>query len=161
MTGIEPFDVEIEVDDQIVKCRATNVMVANIAPAKTVLAQGPSVSSPEDGILEVTIVTATSLAEVVITGMHLFRTALKHECATRDNVGFLSARNVRITTSPPQPILIDGEEAGKGDLVVRCRPGSLRVRLPRDREVTSANPHERKLTGLPDLEIVETAPTGE
>lgn len=154
LAGLEPFAVEIETESRVVRCRASNVMVANLAPPKTVLAQGPAVVAGDDGALSVTIVAAESLVEAVATGVHLYRSALREEAATRDNVGFLRARRVRIDTTPEQALLVDGEPAGKGRLVVTCLPRSLHVVVPRDVQVEAAPAGpETKLAGLPELEV--------
>ena len=153
---LEPFQVEIETEDAFVRCRAVNVTIANVAPPKTVLAQGPATVSPADGALDVTIVAARGLAEVVATGLHLLRTASRAEPATRDNVGYLSARRVRIATDPEQPLLVDGEPAGRGSLVAECLPRSLHVMLPSARDISGHPPSDTnvaKLEGLPDLEV--------
>ncbi|WP_437680260.1 YegS/Rv2252/BmrU family lipid kinase [Sorangium sp. So ce131] len=156
LMSLEPFQVEIETEDQRIHCRATAVTIANMAPARTVLAQGPAVVSPADGQLDLTIVSATTLVEAVATGLHLLKTAIDGEPVERDNVGFLAVRKVRVTTDPPQHVLIDGEEAGTTPLVVECLPGALKVMVPRREEVPlppSAPEVEAKLEGLPDLEI--------
>ncbi|WP_437487111.1 YegS/Rv2252/BmrU family lipid kinase [Sorangium sp. So ce1014] len=156
LMSLEPFGVEIETDDQRIHCRAVAVTVANMAPARTVLAQGPPVVSPADGVLDITIVSATTLVEAVATGLHLLRTAIDGEAAERDNIGFLAARRVRITTDPPQNVLIDGEEAGTTPLVVECLPGALTVMAARREEVDAPLPAaeaEVKLEGLPGLEV--------
>lgn len=127
---LEPFSVEIETERAVVRCRATNVTVANVAPARALLAHGPAVVAPDDGALDVTIVTATSLAEAVATGLHLLRAATLGEPATGDNIGFFSARRLRIDTEPPQPLLVDGENAGRGAMVIECVPSSLSVVVP-------------------------------
>jgi YegS/Rv2252/BmrU family lipid kinase len=156
-TGIEklrelaPFEVELETEDKIVHCRASAVTVANLAPVKSVMSHGPSVIIPDDGLLDVTIVAASSLAEAVATGLHLLRCATQEEAATRDNVGYLSACKLRIVTGPEQTILIDGEEAGTTPLDIECMPRSLAVIVP---EVQSAEREpEEKLEGLPELEV--------
>lgn len=151
-----PFDVEIATESEIIRCQAVNVSVANIAPRKTVLAQGPAVVSPTDGALGVTVVTATSLAEAVATGLHLLDTARRDEPATRDNVGHLSARRVSISANPAQPLVIDGEEAEGSRLDVTCWPESLVVIVPQALELRSADVGEKKLEGLPGLEIRNT-----
>ncbi len=156
LADLEQFQVEIETEDAVVRCRAVNVTVANVAPRKTVLAQGPAAVSPADGALDVTIVAATGLADVVATGLHLLRSATRAEPATRENVGYLSACRLRIDADPEQPLLVDGEPAGAGRLVVECLPRSLRVLLPPAEEVPrpATEPNEEaKLQGLPDLEI--------
>jgi len=156
LMSLEPFLVEIETDEQRIQCRATAVTIANMAPVRTVLAQGPPVVSPQDGRLDLTIVSATTLVEAVATGIHLLRTALDGDPADRDNIGFLAAPRLRLTTDPPQSVLIDGEEAGTTPLDVECLPGALAVMVPRREQAEAPPPApevEEKLEGLPDLEI--------
>lgn len=154
LRDLEPFQVEMETESEVVRCRATNVTIANVAPLKTLLAQGPALVSPDDGQLDVTIVTATGIAEAVATGFHLLRTAAQGEPATRDNIGFLAARRVRIVSDPPQPLLIDGERAGEGVLTVQIHPHSLRVIVPAAPPAPPPEaPPDDKLEGLPGLEI--------
>jgi YegS/Rv2252/BmrU family lipid kinase len=150
---LEPFEVELETDQQTITCRAVNVTAANVAPRKTVLAQGPAIISPTDGMLSVTIVTATSLLDAVVTGAHLFRTALQQEPATHDNVGHFSTKKLRVVASPLQPLLIDGEPAGEGALEIECIPKSLVVMVPREHVLDERPEHDAKLEGLPELSI--------
>lgn len=126
----EPFEVEISTEFGTFRCSANNLTVANIAPIKTVLAQGPAEVLPDDGRLDLTVVSANSFTEAVAAGFHLLKTAIAHQPAAAHGVGFLRARSFIIRPTPAQPILIDGEEAGSGSLVVECRPSSLRVLVP-------------------------------
>ncbi len=153
LAELEQFDVTVETEREVVRCRAINVTAANVAPRKTLLAQGPSVVSPVDGVVDVTIVAASSLADVVAVGLHLLRTSASGEPVTRDNVGFLSATRVRITATPEQPVLIDGEPAGSGPLEIVSVPRSLLVVTPRDQRPARRDVEEEKLEGLPELEV--------
>lgn len=162
LAELTQFSVEITTEEATVRCRAVNVTVANVAPAKTVLAQGPAEVRPDDGALDLTIVAATTLGEVVLAGLHLLKTAALGEAATRDNVGYLSAKRVRITADPPQALLVDGETVEGDALEIVCVPASLTVMAPRavveaaaEAPVTDAP--EVKLEGLPALDV-EPAP---
>jgi YegS/Rv2252/BmrU family lipid kinase len=126
----DPFEVEIQTEEGEIRVQATNIAIANIAPRKTLLAQGSGVVLPDDGLLDLTVIAATTLGEVVATGLHLFGTAVMERGATRANVGYLRAASFRIRTAPPQPLLIDGEDAGEGTLDVSCVPRSLHVVAP-------------------------------
>lgn len=151
LMDVEPFEVELETDEHVIRCRAIAVAVANLAPAKTVLAQGPAVVVSDDALLDVTVVSATSLVDAVMTGVHLLRSAVQREAATRDNVGYFACRKVRIAATPVQHVLIDGEDAGTTPVTVECIPHSLRVLAP---PTDDERPQpEAKLVGLPDLEV--------
>lgn len=151
LADLEPFEVELETESHQIRCRAIAVGVANLAPTKTFLAQGPSVVAGDDGLVDVTIVAATGLAEAVATGLHLLRAAVLHEAATRDNVGYFRCRWLRVTASPPQHYLVDGELAGHTPVTIDCVPHRLRVLAPGGEG--DRPPAEAKLSGLPDLDI--------
>ncbi len=153
LADLEQFHVELETDSEVVRCRAVNLTAANVAPRKTVLAQGAGVVAPDDGALDVTIVAATGFAEAVATGLHLFRSATRGDPATRDNVGFLSSRRIRVETDPPQPVIIDGESAGTGRLEIECVPQSLSLLVPEDAAPPPARASDEKLAGLPELDV--------
>jgi YegS/Rv2252/BmrU family lipid kinase len=148
------FKVELESETMRVACRANNITVASVAPPSTLLAQGPTVLLPNDGTLDVTIVAAEGLAEAVATGLHLFRAASQEQAATRPNIGYFACQRVRIDTDPPQALMIDGEDAGQGRLVVECVPNSLKVRVPRGVGWrTKTRSAETNLAGLPALRV--------
>jgi diacylglycerol kinase family enzyme len=162
---LEPFEVEIHVgrlgqpdhadsqDHEVIRCSATNVAVANIAPRKTLMARGPASVSPEDGLLDVTIVAASTLREVVVAGFQLLRTTLQGEPAAHDGIGYFSTPSLTITTRPPQPILIDGEPCGEGVLHVECIPEAIRVLVPRAAAIDPpVDEPATQLEGLPDIE---------
>lgn len=151
LLDVEPFEVELETEGHVIRCRAIAIAVANLAPTKTVLAQGPAAVVSDDSLLDVTVVSATSLVDAVATGFHLLRSAVQREAATRDNIGYFACRRVRITTNPVQHVLIDGEDAGTTPVTVECIPHSLRVLAP---PTEDERPHpDAKLVGLPDLEV--------
>jgi YegS/Rv2252/BmrU family lipid kinase len=158
LADLAQFQVEIATEKATVRCRAVNVTVANVAPAKTVLAQGPAAILPDDGALDVTIVAASTLGDVVLAGLHLLTSAALGEAATRDNVGYLSASSVRVTTDPPQTLLVDGEVIEGSALEIVCLPASLTVMAPRAVAEEAAPPPsapapEIKVEGLPALDI--------
>ena len=159
LADLAQFSVEIATEKATVRCRAVNVTVANVAPAKTVLAQGPAAILPDDGALDVTIVAASTLGDVVLAGLDLLRSTALGEAATRENVGYLSASNVRITTDPTQTPLVDGEVLPSDALEIVCVPASLTVMTPRAAkpdEVAEETP-DAKLAGLPDLAVAPPA----
>lgn len=159
LADLAQFHVEIATERATIRCLAVNVTIANVAPTKTVLAQGPAAIVPDDGALDVTIVAASTLGEVVLAGLHLLTTAAMGEAATRDNVGYLTASSVRITTDPPQALLVDGEVVEGDALEIVCVPASLTVMSPRGAatEVAGNEPAppapEIKVDGLPGLDI--------
>ncbi len=145
------FDVRIETEDKVVSCKAVAVTVANMAPATSVMAQGPATVDPDDGELDITIIAATGMLEAVSTGYHLLWNAIREQPVERDNIGFLRAKTVRVTADPPQAVLIDGEETEFTQMTVECLPGNLHILVQQQAPVEQLP--EEKLEGLPELQI--------
>ncbi|WP_341526815.1 YegS/Rv2252/BmrU family lipid kinase [Nostoc sp. UHCC 0302] len=151
LRNLQSFDVEIETEDKIIKTSAVAVTVANAAPATSVLAQGPAGIVYDDGLLDLTIVAATSKAGAIAATFHLFQTASTGNAAERDDIGFLRAKQFKIITDPPQKVALDGEIVGTTPIEVKCVPAGLKIFVPSVEEV---EPTE-KLEGLPNLIIEE------
>lgn len=170
LASFDPFAVEISTGTHHVRCQAVAIAAANVAPPKTVLAHGPSHLLGDDGQVDVTIVAIESIAssstgpsagpprglrtitEAIATGVHLYRSALEHEPATRDNVGSFSAPTVAIACEPPQAVLVDGEPFGHTPLTIETLPRALVVVAP-PAAIAEGPPVEAPLLGLPQLEI--------
>jgi len=133
LLGADPFDVELTIDERASPIHASvhALTVANIAPPRTVLAQGPPEVCPDDGLLDVTLVAFDGLLDALAATMHLYRKALAGLPATRDGVAFARVRRVRARATPEQPLMVDGEACGHTPLDVRCRPQTLAVLVPR------------------------------
>lgn len=124
----EPFTASIEIDGtHVLETQASAITVANVAPVRTWVAQGPSELVADDGLLDVTVVAVEGLLETLATGLELVRSTLEGRGAERDNVGYFRARTVRIHTEPPQAVLVDGELVGLGSFAVEVVPRALRV----------------------------------
>jgi YegS/Rv2252/BmrU family lipid kinase len=128
----EPFDVELTIDDSAVPIRASvhALTIANIAPPRTVLAQGPPEICPDDGLLDVTLVAFDGLLDAIAATLHLYRNALEGLPASRDGLAFARAQRVRVHASPEQALMVDGEACGHSPLEVECRPQTLTVLVP-------------------------------
>ncbi|MBW4560954.1 MAG: YegS/Rv2252/BmrU family lipid kinase [Mojavia pulchra JT2-VF2] len=146
---LESFDVEIETEDKIIKTSACAVTVANAAPPTSVLAQGPAGIIYDDGLLDLTIVAPVSKAGAIAATYHLFQTASAGSPVERDDIGYLRAKQFKITTNPPQKVVLDGEIIGKTPIEVKCVPSGLKVFSPLLEEVVPTE----KLEGLPNLTI--------
>ena len=152
LAGLETFALEIAGEHHVLRCRATAVAAANIAPERAVFARAPSHLVGDDGRLEVTIIAAESVAEAVATGLHLWRYRHDQTPATRDNIGSLSIRRATVTTDPPQAVLVDGERFGTTPVELITIARALEVIAP-PRTEPRERPIEAELLGLPDLEI--------
>jgi YegS/Rv2252/BmrU family lipid kinase len=143
------FDVKIETEDKIISTSASAVTVANAAPSTSVLAHGPAGIIYDDGFLDLTIVAPESKASAIAATLHLFQTASSGIPAERDDIGYLRAKQFKITTDPPQKVVVDGEIIGNTPVEIKCIPASLKVYVP---FIPEEVPSE-KLAGLPNLTV--------
>jgi YegS/Rv2252/BmrU family lipid kinase len=146
---LESFDVEIETEEKIIKTSAAAVTVANAAPPTSVLAQGPAGIIYDDGLLDLTIVAPVNKAGAIAATYHLFQTASAGNAVERDDIGYLRAKKVKITTDPPQKVVLDGEMIGHTPIEVKCVPSGLKIFVPMVEEEVLME----KLEGLPNLVI--------
>ena len=143
------FEVEIELEDKIVAVSAAAITIANAAPATSILAQGSAGVVFDDGMLDLTIVAPATPLIAIATAFDLLSSTLRGEASDRDDVGFLRAKRFKVTTNPPQKVVLDGEVIGTTPVDVECIPGGLTVFAPLTEEV---QPLE-KLEGLPNLKV--------
>lgn len=146
---MERFGVEIETGDRIIRTEAVAVTVANVAPPTSILAQGPAGLVGDDGLLDITIVAPANVLGAIAVSYNLLSTALSGEASLRDDVGYLRSDRARITTDPPQKVVVDGEIIGTTPIDVSCLPGALTIFVPFIEEPAPVE----KLEGLPNLEI--------
>lgn len=113
-----------------VTLRLRSLTIANLAPPHSVLAQGPDALLPDDGKVDVTMVSFDGLIDAAATAAHLLRSALAGEPATRDNVAWFRAARVEVEADPPQALMVDGEAVGETPFTVEVLPRGLRVLVP-------------------------------
>ncbi|MBF2003298.1 MAG: methylglyoxal synthase [Synechococcales cyanobacterium M58_A2018_015] len=123
------FDTEIEVDGKIERVQAGAITIANAAPATSVLAQGVGQVVFDDGLLDVTIASASTKLEAIQTVVRLLGSALARPIEN-PNVAHMGARRLKVTTHPPQKVVVDGELIGMTPVEVECIPGGLTVFVP-------------------------------
>jgi len=150
LNNLERFEAEIETEDKIVTVTAVAVTVANAAPPTSILAQGPAGIIFDDGLLDITLVAPENKAGAIAASYHLLQTALTGNPSDRDDIGYMRAKKIKITTDPPQKVVLDGEIIGMTPLSIECIPGGLTVFVPRVEEP----PVTEKLTGLSDIKVV-------
>lgn len=147
--GFKTFHAELETKDRIIEVEATAITVANIAPASSILAQGPAGIVMDDGLFEVTIFAPKNRWKAVRASYHLLLSALSEDEAERKDIGYFRTDYIRVTTDPPQKIAVDGELIGKTPVEIECIPRKLTVIVPD--KFSSEQPE--KLEGLPGLKI--------
>jgi YegS/Rv2252/BmrU family lipid kinase len=124
------FEVEIELEGAVQRFEAGAITIANAAPPTSVLAQGIGQVTVDDGLLDVTVMTAASHFEAVKTMLSLLGAALTKTSIEQQNVAHFHTRRLQVKTSPPQKIVVDGELLGTTPIAVECIPGGLTVLAP-------------------------------
>lgn len=125
----ELFETEIEMDGTIERFQAGAITIANAAPITSVLAQGIGQVVVDDGLLDVTIASASNKLEAVRTVVRLLGAALMKPVQS-PNIVHLGANRLKVTTNPPQKVVVDGEIIGMTPIEVRCVPNGLTVFVP-------------------------------
>lgn len=145
----ETFEAKIETDDKVITVAAGAVTIANAAPPTSVLAQGPAGIIYDDGLLDLTVVAPATPAGAIASAYHLLQTAMRGDAAERDDIGYLRSRRIKVSTEPPQKVVVDGEIIGTTPIDVECLPGGLTIFVPATEEVESTE----RLEGLPELKV--------
>ena len=146
---LSTFEVELETSDRIITVEAAGITVANAAPATSVLAQGPANVLPYDGLLDVTIFAPQGTSSAIAASYNLFQSALSDRSIRRSDVGYFRCTSVKVTATPTQKVVVDGEVIGSTPINIRCIPRGLILMTP---EKSGADPSE-DLEGLPNLKI--------
>jgi YegS/Rv2252/BmrU family lipid kinase len=147
--SMNQFEVEIELEDKIIEVSAAAITIANAAPATSILAQGSAGVVFDDGMLDLTIVAPATPLVAIATAFDLLSSTLRGTASQRDDVGYLRSNKFKVTTTPPQKVVLDGEVIGMTPIEVECIPGGLTVFAPQVEEVQPVE----KLEGLPNLKI--------
>jgi YegS/Rv2252/BmrU family lipid kinase len=149
LRNLEQFEAHIETDDKIITVSAAAITIANAAPATSILAQGAAEVIFDDGMLDLTILAPQTALGAIATSYDLLSTTLRGEASQRQDVGFLRSKHFKITTTPPQKVVLDGEIIGTTPLDIECIPNGLTIFAP----PTEAPQQTEKLAGLPNLTI--------
>lgn len=99
--------------------------------------------------MDLTIVAPESKTSAIAATLHLFQTASSGTPVERDDIGYLRAKQFKITTEPPQKVVVDGEIVGTTPVEIKCLPASLKVFVPFVKEEIPSE----KLDGLPNLTV--------
>jgi methylglyoxal synthase len=126
----EPFEADIEADGETYHIQASAITVANAAPPTSVLAQGAGQVIYDDGLLDITIGTSETKMQAVTTMVKMLGSALVGADAQQPNVLHGRAKEITITTTPPQKVVVDGEVIGMTPISLECIPDGLTVLAP-------------------------------
>lgn len=130
LNEMELFDAEIEVEGAISKMRAGAITIANAAPPTSVLAQGLGQVIVDDALLDVIIGTPNNKLQAINALVDLLGAALVKTATNRDDIVCLRAAKIKVTTDPPQKVVVDGEIIGTTPVEIECIPGGLTVLAP-------------------------------
>lgn len=109
--NVEPFRATVEIDGEKRELVTTSITVANLAPPTFISARGFSQVIPDDGLIEIAIASATSgLTDLT---MLCFR-----------------ARRIRISTDPPQRLVVDSEILDANSVEFNGVPWGLTLLAP-------------------------------
>jgi len=146
---LKQFDAEIETEDRIISVSAAAITIANAAPPTSVLAHGSTGVIFDDGLLDLTIVAPSTKANAISASFDLLTSAFRGEALDRPDIGYLRGKWFKVTTNPPQRVVLDGEIIGHTPIEIECVPNGLTVFAP---QVEPLQPIEN-LEGLPNLTV--------
>ncbi len=126
----ELFEAEITIDDQTKTFQAGAITVANAAPLTSILAQGKGEVIVDDGLLDITIATAGTKLQAVISMLGMLESALIRNNTELENVVHLRSNQISIAANPPQKVVLDGEIIGTTPLEICSIPKGLTVFAP-------------------------------
>ncbi len=130
LAEFESFDAKIETEHGSFELRAMALTIANFAPPDTIFAQGAAELLPDDGWLDLTVVAAETVLEALAATFDLATSALTGTEALGAYVGTTRCARARITTDPPQRVLVDGDMIGTTPIDIEMVPLGLAVRSP-------------------------------
>lgn len=130
ITEQELFEVEMEIDGVTKEFQAGAITIANAAPPTSVLAQGMGEVVINDGLLEVVILTVHNRLQAVTTMVDLLGAGLIRTATNNENTVSLRAKAVKVTTNPPQKVVLDGEIIGTTPVEFESIPGGLTIIAP-------------------------------
>jgi methylglyoxal synthase len=124
------FKATLEMDGQTVDLQTGALTVANAAPPTSVMAQGFGEVIPDDGLLEVTISTTQSRLQGINTMASLFASTMVKSKINREDLVCLRTSKLKVTTEPPQKLVVDGEILVANPIEFECIPGGLTIFTP-------------------------------
>ncbi|AFY39213.1 putative lipid kinase [[Leptolyngbya] sp. PCC 7376] len=126
----EDFNATIELDGEVLDIKTGAVTVANAAPSTSVMAQGFGSVIPDDGLLEVTIPASNNLLQGLNSSLTLLASALVKTKVEDEALICIRTDRVKVTTDPPQQLVVDGEILEANPIEFTCVPKGLTVFTP-------------------------------
>ncbi|NJM97080.1 MAG: methylglyoxal synthase [Phormidesmis sp. RL_2_1] len=133
----EVFEADIDINGQVNKFQCVAITVANAAPPTSVMAQGFGEVLADDGLLDVTIGLTPLEAQGLgarLQGMgaiaDLLTAALVKRPAQNEDILSLRVPAIKVTTHPPQKVVVDGEIVGTTPVAFQCISKGLTILAP-------------------------------
>ncbi|MEL7227040.1 MAG: diacylglycerol kinase family protein, partial [Cyanobacteria bacterium J06576_12] len=133
----EAFEAELEIEGEINKFECSAITVANAAPPTSVMAQGFGEVITDDGLLDITIGLSSLEAEGIgarLQGVgaiaELFTAALVKRPTQNEDILSLRVPKIKVTTTPPQKVVVDGEIIGTTPVEFVCINKGLTILAP-------------------------------
>ena len=123
---VAPVPHRITVDGELLETGAASVLVANCGEVIPPFLKLGADIAPDDGLLDVVVLSATGLAESMGVLWQLVRGAPNGS----GNVQYARGHEVRFEATPARPVQPDGELAGSTPLAACVVPGAIRVLVP-------------------------------
>jgi diacylglycerol kinase (ATP) len=134
MGNLKPAAIRVDVDGATHEGYAATVIVANcghIVPGVLALADDVL---PDDGMLDVAVMDASSLAGALRVTWHL----LQRRPHADSGITFYRGRTIRVSCEPALAVEADGEPLGATPMSVEVVPRALTVRVPPPRRIVGA-----------------------
>jgi diacylglycerol kinase family enzyme len=126
------FETTIETESETYQFQAHVITVANAAPLTSVLAQGAGAVIFDDGLLDVTIASAETKLQGITTMLKMLGAAITRTNVEEQNVVHVRVKRLKVTTDPPQKVVVDGEIIGSTPIEVECIEKGLVVFIPQN-----------------------------
>jgi YegS/Rv2252/BmrU family lipid kinase len=124
--SLRPARIDLEVDGKHMRLRAHTILIINVGEINDAnIALGPNIH-PHDGKLDLMILSAASLLGALRTIGRILLRRFDDERGLR----YMSASRIRLTSRPPLPTEIDGEELGVTPLEVEAVPEGALLIVP-------------------------------
>ncbi len=127
LAGFQPRRFTLTLDGTPIKLKASQVLVANSGTLGQKPFRWGLDIRPDDGVLDVCVIRARNLFDILSLGWHVVRGRHKHA----RNVTYRTIRReVTIASKVPVPVQADGEIVGETPVTVRVAAGVINVLVP-------------------------------
>jgi YegS/Rv2252/BmrU family lipid kinase len=129
--GWPQFTATLALDNRpAITLHAAAVTVANAAPIISLLAQGGDRARLDDSQLDITVLDPENLADAIASAWDLWQTGRQEKVSQHPHIHFWRAQSLKITTDPPQNVMLDGDPFGKTPVAIECFPRQLLAIVP-------------------------------